>query len=440
MAFDAEALTSDGGMALLVEADHALGLTESLAAQIGDARQAGKIDHAIEEILRQRVFSIAAGYEDGTDAARLRQDPALKLACGREPVTGFDLASQPTISRFENRVTAREVVAMNRRLEDLAVEDFVRRYPQPGRIVIDLDPTVDPTHGEQQGTLFNGFYDTWCYLPVLGFLSSSKGADQHLFMARLCPGTAKECRAVIPTLRRIIGKLRKAYDKKLYILVRLDSGFFNPLLLEVLEELGVKYVVGMPNNKKLNKWAKRRLPTARRMARESGKAARVFDERMYKTAHSWREKRRVILKAEAIPYAGREMKNNPRFVVTNLKAKPQRVYRDYCGRGDPENRIKELKHDLSIDRTSCNRFVANQLRVTLTAAAYLLFQELRFKLRKTMLGRAQVSRLRTVLINVAARVAQSVRRIVFHLPARYAFTQEWIRAARALGATVPRNT
>ena len=132
MAFDAEALTSDGGMALLVEADHALGLTESLAAQIGDARQAGKIDHAIEEILRQRVFSIAAGYEDGTDAARLRQDPALKLACGREPVTGFDLASQPTISRFENRVTAREVVAMNRRLEDLGGRGLRAPLPTAG--------------------------------------------------------------------------------------------------------------------------------------------------------------------------------------------------------------------------------------------------------------------------------------------------------------------
>ncbi len=193
MAFDAEALTSDGGMALLIEADHRLELTETLAAEISDGRQAGKIDHEIDEILRQRVFSIAAGYEDGTDAARLRGDPALKLACGRGPVDGADLASQPTISRFENDITGREVVAMNRRLEDVAVRDFVRRHPKPGRIVVDLDPSVDPTHGEQQGTLFNGFYGTWCYLPVLGFLSCSKGRDQHLFMARLRPGTGCRC-------------------------------------------------------------------------------------------------------------------------------------------------------------------------------------------------------------------------------------------------------
>ncbi len=437
MVCDAEALTSDGGLPLLVEADYALGLTDALAAEIVDDRQAGKIEHDIDEILRQRVFSIAAGYEDGNDAARLRGDPAIKLACGRSPLGGADLASQPTLSRFENRVSGREVVAMNRTLEDVAVRDFAQRYPRPGRITIDLDPTVDPTHGEQQGTLFNGFYDTWCYLPVLGFLSSSNGTDQHLFMSRLRPGTAKECRSVIPTLRRIIGKLREAYGKKLYILVRLDSGFFNPLLLDVLEELDVKYAVGMPSNSKLKKWSDRKQPTVRRIARETGETARLFDERMYKTKTSWEEKRRVILKAEAIPYPGRELKNNPRFVVTNLKGGAKQVYVTYCGRGDAENRIKELKCDLAIDRTSCMSFVANQVRVTLTAAAYLLYQELRWQLRKTTLKHAQVSRLRVVLIKVAARITESVRRMVFHLPTKYAFQDEFLRAACAMGAVGP---
>ena len=437
MVCDAEALTSDGGLPLLVEADYGLGLTDALAAEIVDGRQAGKIEHAIDEILRQRVFSIAAGYEDGNDAVRLRKDAALKLACGRGPLGGADLASQPTLSRFENQISGREAVAMNRALEDVAVQNFAQRYPHPGRITIDLDPTVDPTHGEQQGTLFNGFYDTWCYLPLLGFLSSSKGTDQHLFMSRLRPGTAKECRSVIPTLRRIIGKLREAYGKKLYILVRLDSGFFNPLLLDVLEELGVKYVVGMPSNQKLKKWSDRKQPTVRRLARETGETTRLFDERMYKTKTSWKKKRRVILKAEAIPYEGRELKNNPRFVVTNLNGKPKRVYATYRGRGDAENRIKELKCDLSIDRTSCMNFVANQVRVTMTAAAYLLFQELRWQLRKTTLGRTQVSRLRVMLIKVAARVTESVRRLVFHLPTAYAFKDEFLSAALAMGAVEP---
>ena len=436
--FDAEAQTSDGGMPLLIEPDHALGLTEALAAEIQDSRQPGKIGHEIEELLRQRVFAIAAGYEDGNDAFRLRGDPALKLACGREPVDGDDLASQPTLSRFENGVDVRDLVRMNRRLEDIAVREFVGRYPNPGRIVIDLDPSVDPTHGEQQGTLFSGYYKTWCYLPVLGFLSCAQGRDHHLFMARLRPGTAKEYRSTIPTIRRIVAKLREAYGKMLYILVRLDSGFCNPLLLHVLDDLEVKYVVGMPTNDRLKRWSDRMQPTVRRMARETGNSSRLFYERMYMPKKkSWTKKRRVILKAEALPYLGRKLKDNPRFVVTNLKGRPRKVYGIYCGRGDSENRIKELKRDLAIDRTSCCRFVANQFRVTLTAAAYLLFQEMRWQLRKTKLGSAQVSRLRIVLIKAAARVKQSVRRIVIHLPDTYAFKAEWLVAARALGATLP---
>jgi hypothetical protein len=208
------------------------------------------------------------------------------------------------------------------------------------------------------------------------------------------------------------------------------------MLLNVLEELGVKYVVGLPNNAKLNKWAKRRLPRVRRLARESGQSEREFDEKFY-AARSWPHERRVILKAEAIPYIGREMKNNPRFVVTNLRHNPERVYEIYCGRGDAENRIKELKCDLSIDRTSCTSFVANQVRVVMTAAAYMLFQELRWQLRKTKLKRAQVGRLRVTLLKVSARVTESVRRIVFHLPTSYAFKTLWRRAAHALGASRP---
>jgi len=434
--FDAESQTSDAGLTLLAAADKKLGLTSLLASQIEDSRQPGKVCHEIEEMFRQRTYAIAAGYEDGNDTARIGGDPALKLACGRGPVRGSELASQSTLSRFENKPTGREVIGMLRSLEEAAVRGLKRRHRHAGRIVIDLDPSVDPAHGAQQGVLFNGFYDTWCYLPMFGFVSVDGDPEHYLFCARLRPGTAKETRGVIPILRRMIGQLRDVYGRRQYILVRLDAGFANPRLLDVLEELGVKYVVGLPNNAKLNKWAKRKLPRVRRLARESGQSEREFDERFY-AARSWPHKRRVILKAEAIPYAGREMKNNPRFVVTNLRHKPERVYENYCGRGDAENRIKELKCDLSIDRTSCTSFVANQVRVVMTAAAYLLFQELRWKLRKTKLVRAQVSRLRTTLIKVSARVTESVRRIIFHLPTSYAFERLWRRAAHALGASRP---
>lgn len=437
IAFDGEAQTSDAGLTLLAAADRRLGLTAELAAQIQDPRQPGKVRHGADEVLRQRVYAIAAGYEDGNDAGRLAGDPALKHACGRDPVRGEDLASQSTVSRMENAVSGREAVGMLRCLEDAAVRTLAHRHRKARRVVIDLDPSVDPAHGDQQGVLFNGFYDTWCYLPLFGFLSVEGESDQLLFCARLRPGTAKETRGVIPMLRRVVTKVRAAFGKRQRILVRLDAGFCYPRLLDELESLGVQYVVGMPNNVKLNKWAERRLPRVRRLARESGRAEREYDERKY-AARSWIRARRVILKAEAIPYAGRGLKNNPRFVVTNLRDSAERVYENYCARGDVENRIKELKCDLSIDRTSCSSFVANQVRVVMAAAAYGLFQELRWRLRRTELRHAQVGRLRTVLLKVGARVVESVRRVVFHLPTRYAFRELWIRSACALGALRPR--
>jgi hypothetical protein len=434
--FDAESQTSDGGLLLLAAADERLGLTESLARRIEDPRQPGKVGHSMLDLVRQRVFAIAQGYEDGTEAARLADDPGLRFACERS-IGGEDaLASQSTLSRFENLITARDTVHMLRHLEETAVGELKRRYRRPGRIVIDLDPSVDPTHGDQQGTLFNGYYDTWCYLPLFGFLSIDGGDGDHLlFCGRLRPGTSKELRGTIPLLRRMVARLREVYGPKQSILVRLDSGFSYPLLFDVLEDLRVQYVVGMPSNKKLAKWAESRgrLPTARAQARRSGQAERVYDERFYQT-RSWPRPRRVLLKAEVLPYRGRALKNNPRYVVTNLRHKPENVFALYYRRGDVENRIKELKCDLSIDRTSCSRFVANQFRVTLTATAYLLFQELRWRLRRTRYGRAQVGRLRTALLKVSARVVESVRRIVFHLPMSYAFTDDFARAAIALGA------
>lgn len=433
VAFDAEALTSDAGMVLLAGADRTLGLTEALVGHIKDPRQPGKVQHEVLELFRQRVYGIAAGYEDCNDAARIGGDPSLKLSCGRSPLRGAELGSQSTLSRFENQVTGREAAGMMRSLEDNAVKALKRRHRCPKRIVIDLDPSVDPAHGAQQGVLFNGFYSMWCFLPIFGFLSVNGDPDHYMFHARLRPGTSKETRGVIPMLRRMVAKLRGAFGAGQYILVRLDAGYANPRLMNELEELKVKYVIGLPSNAKLKKWSERNQPRVRRLARESGETEREFHEKAY-AAKSWPHTRRVILKTEAIPYAGREMKNNPRFVVTNLRHKPERVYEIYCGRGDAENRIKELKKDLSIDRTSCSRFLANQLRVTMTAAAYMLFQEIRWRLRDTELGRAQVFRLRDMLIKVAARVAESVRRVVFHLPVGLPFVRPWRKLARAFGA------
>jgi hypothetical protein len=392
------------------------------------------VTHSVADLFRQRVFSIAAGYEDCNDAKKLRFDPALAIACGKS-VKGEPLASQPSLSRFENSITARDAVTVGYELEDVAVAQLRSRRPKRSRrrrIVLDLDPSVDPAHGAQQGVLFHGFYRTWCYLPVFGFISFEGEPSQVLCTARLRPGTARESRGAIPLLRRIIGKIRAAFGREQSILVRLDAGYCYPQILEALDALRVQYVVGMGSNPRLKARAERLLPELRREAKRTGEPQRILSDEDYRARH-WRAARRVITKAEVIPYPGRTTKDNPRHVVTNLRGRPENVYDLYCLRGDVENRIKELKHDLQVDRTSCSRFVANQVRVLMTSAAHLLYQEIRWRMRRR-LGQAQVGRLMAMLIKVGARVIESTRRVVIHLPTHYAFARDWRAAARALGA------
>lgn len=434
VAFDTEAQTSDAGLILLAAADAKLGLTSALASHLKDTRATGQVLHSLEGVLRQRTFSIAAGYEDGNDATGLRRDPALALACGGSAKKA-PLASQASISRFENSISAEEAVLMGRELEDIAVAQLRRQRRKKrrrDRILVDLDPSVDPAHGAQQGVLFHGFYRSWCYLPMFGFLSFEGASSQLLFSARLRPGTSRESRGAIPLIKRIVDKIRAAFGPRQGIVVRLDAGFCYPQILDALDELEVQYVVGMGSNKRLKALAEKKLPALRKQAAKSSESAKSFDECQYR-ARRWSRGRRVITKAEAIPYPGRSVKDNPRHVVTNLRGQPARVYDLYCLRGDAENRIKELKRDLQIDRTSCSRFVANQVRVLMTAAAYVLYQEIRWRLRRR-LGHAQVGRMMTTLIKVSARIVESTRRIVLHMPAHFAFQKDWMAAARVLGA------
>ncbi len=436
--FNGVAQSSDSGLILLRAADDALQLTSRLGAILIDERSPLKVKHSYRECFTQRVFSIAGGYEDGNDAAKMRHDPALLLSCGRDPLDTEGLASQATISRMENAISAREVVLQGRELEKVGVKMLKKRLRgRPGlkkkRVVIDLDPSLDPTHGCQQGSLFHGFYKSWCFLPMFGFLSFEGEPDHVPFAARLRPGNSKEQRGTVPLLRRTVALIRETFGQRKGVLVRLDAGFAHPRILDVLDELKVNYVVGMPSNDKLKAWADGLLPVVRERAEESGESERAFDEQQY-GARSWLSQRRVILKAEAIPYPDRSMKDNPRFVVTNLRMSPERVYDTYCLRGDAENRIKEVKRDLHVDRTSCSRFVANQLRVVMTLVAYMLHVELRWRLRRTKLKSAQVSTLIATLIKVSVVVKRSVRRYVFQLPAHFPFAKEWRAAALSLGA------
>jgi len=433
--FDAEGSSSEGGLALLAAVDRKLGLTASLAASALDPRQPAKVRHEVLDMLRQRAFAIALGYPDVRDADRLAADPCLKHACGRGPLRGEDLASAATLCRFENRVSGRELAGMMRTLASGVIQRLKRRCPRPRRVVLDFDPSVDPTHGAQQMSLFDGFYRCWSYLPIFGFLSVPELGEQHLVWARLRPGASSPTRAFLPALRRIVGETRQRFGRRIEILVRLDSAFAKPIVLDTLEALGLKYVVCFASNPILKRWVKPLLEEVRAEVEEAGEAVRHFAERTYQARH-WSVTRRLIAKLEVTPYEGRATKDNPRYVLTNLPRtyKPETLYDLYCGRGEVENRIKELKCDLEIDRTSCSSYVANQARVVLTATAYTLMQELRWHLRHTDFARAQVGRLRLCLLKIGARVQESVRRVVLHLPVQYPFTKPWRIAARSIGA------
>ncbi|HET7057733.1 MAG TPA: IS1380 family transposase [Nitrospiraceae bacterium] len=433
--FDQPHASSDGGAILLKACDERLGLTERLAKCIVDTRQAGKVEHSIRDLVRQRLYGIACGYADCNDAARLAEDPIQKLLIGRDPLSGAALASQPTLSRFENAPRRADLHRMSEALAESVIERHRRRLGRRVRhITLDLDPTDDPTHGGQQLTFFNGHYDTWCYLPVAGFISFNREPEQFLFCYVLRPGNAPAKQGAIGILDRIIERLRAAFPKA-RILVRLDGGFAGPALLSFLEEAEVDYIVGMAENKVLKRRARRMMGKARRLSKWRGKTANLFGETRY-AAGSWKgRKRRVLIKAEVVRLEDRQPKDNARFVVTNLKGSPRHLYKKvYCDRGEIENRIKELHHGLEIDRTSCTNFMANQLRVLLTAAAYVLMQELRLSARGGECARAQVSTMRERLLKLGVWVERSVRRLVLHLPVSFPYIRDWLRLARSVGA------
>lgn len=430
---DHEHSSSDAGGLLLKAIDDRLGLTEALASCLSDWRQAGKVRHSILEIVRQRVFAIGLGYPDGNDAADLAEDPIHRLLLGRDPITGHRLPSQPTISRFENTARRQDLCRMAETLADTVIDRHRRRLRKRcRRITLDIDPTVDPTHGQQELTFFHGYYDTHCYLPLVGTMRFNDEKEQYLFMNVLRPGNSVAHTGLVAILGRTLDRLRAAFPKA-RILVRLDGGFGAPDVLDFLDEVGVDYVVGLAATRPLKTRARRALGRARVLFRRDGKTVSVFGDTRFKTKTTWPRRRRVIYKAEVVQYIGREPRDNVRFVVTNLHQTPEHVYRIYTERGDTENRIKELKNDLAMDRTSCTSFLANQFRVLLTSAAYVLMQELRLLGRHTDCRHAQVSTIRNRLLKLAAWVEVSARRVVVHLPRTFPGRPAWFKIATAAG-------
>jgi len=430
--FDQAHASSDGGAVLLKALDERLGLSDTLAGCLTDRRQPGKVKHSLKELFQHRMFTIACGYADTNDAARLADDPMFKMLCGREATDDGLLASQPTLSRFENTVRPAELLHLAEALAQSVIDRHKRRKKKVKQITIDLDPTDDPTHGSQQMSLFNAFYDSACYLPMAGFLSFDDEPEQYLFAYLLRPGNAVAKRGCISLLKRLLPRLRKAFPRA-QILIRLDSGFTGPELYAFFEAEDLQFVVGMAKNSVLLELAEAAMAVVRKDAEKEIESV-CYDDNVYQ-AGSWLHARRVIIKGQITRHAGREDKENPRFLITNLKGSPRRIYEDiYCRRGDAENRIKELKDGLEIDRTSCSSFLANQFRVLMTAAAYILFQELRIHARHTRCARSQVTTLRMYLLKFGAWFEASVRRLVIHLPRSTPYAGEWMRIARSIGA------
>ena len=432
--FDQPHASSDGGAILLKAADRQLGLLAALTATVPDARASARVTHGVGDLLAQRVFAIACGHPDGNDADRLADDPIHKLLLGRDPIDGGRLASQPTVSRFEHTAAPRMLLAMSHALADTVIARHRRRRRGVRLITIDLDVTDDQTHGGQQLTFFNGFYDHWCYLPLVATLTFDDEARQYLVAAILRPGNAAGTAGAVSVLHRLLPKLWRAFPAA-RLRVRLDAGYATPEIFAHLEAAGVEYVVAMAGNAVLARHAEPSMAPLRRVVATTHDTATTYAEVAYQ-ARSWAAPRRTIIKAEVVWHDGREPRDNPRFVITNLRQTSEWIYTHvYCARGDSENRFKELKLALAFGRTSCTSFWANQLRVTLSAAAFVLCQELQLRADRTALRGAQVPRLRQALITIGVHVVRSVRRIVLHFPRSHPEADAWARLARALGAT-----
>ena len=405
LAFDGGRLSSDGGLVLLNDPDEQLGLTRGLAAVLRDPRDPRRIDFTLHDLLKQRVLHIAAGYEDANDATTLRHDPIFKVVLGRLPESGPPLASQPTISRFENRVSRTELY----RLARVFVDQFIASYDRPPQlIVLDFDDTEDPAHGEQEHIRYDGYYGGYCFMPLHVYEGLSGRLITTIFKAKRFSGAQ-----MLAVLKRLCKRLRQAWPDTLLI-VRGDSHFAYPEVMQWIEaQAHLHYVTGLTSNRVLQQLAHEVVEQAKRAyARDGGKVTRFHSTRYQ--AGTWSCPRRVVIKVEVS-----EQGVNTRFIVTDLEqARTQVLYRHlYCARGQAENDIKDHKRYLKSDRTSCHRFEANQFRLFLHSAAYVLLDTLRRELFKgTPWAYATMETIQLRLLKLGARVQEFTDRIKISLP------------------------
>jgi hypothetical protein len=411
--FDGGRLTSDGGLPWLEQAESTLGLCAAFAAAMPEWRR-GPVRHSLPTLVRQRVFQIACGYEDQDDADALRTDPLLKLACGRLPETGRDLASQPTLSRLENAVDRKSCYRLARALGALYLRER-EREGVPTHIVLDLDGTDDPTHGQQEGSAYHGYYRQHMYYPLLVF----DGQTGQLVTAVLRPGNSHGSRGLVAVLKRVVRALRERWPH-VTIEVRLDSGGAVPEVYDWCERAGVTYSIGLITNPRLTALAAPLAAEAQRQRATTGvEKVRLVGETTYQAA-SWDHPRRVVIKAEALPKGP-----NTRFVVTTRTDPPEPLYDWYVDRGEGEGWIKDLKAACLADRLSDHRFWANQFRLLLHAAAYWLLDTVRRWLSAMRVERMQLDTLRLRLLKVGGRVYQLRDRVRLRLASSHPGQPLW---------------
>ena len=423
-AFDGGTLTADGGLPWLAQADSELGVCQGLAACLTEWRSA-TARHSLEDLVRQRVLQIACGYEDQNDASFLRSDPLFKLACGRLPRTGEDLASQPTLSRLQNAPDSRACY----RMAEALVELYVRQRGKlgaPKRVLLDFDSTDDPAHGEQEGVAYHGYFGQHQYHPLLVF----DGDTGQIITAVLRPGNAHAGHGALSVLKRLVGRLREVWPET-KIEIRADAGFALPAIYEYCEEREICYTIGLVPNSRLETLAARlvclaKLTSILRIRCGAKPKVRFLSEASYE-AGSWGKERRVVYKAEVL-----EKGPNTRFVVTNRPEAPATLYDRYVERGETENRIKDYKRALRADRLSCCKFMANQFRLLLHAAAYWLLDTLRERLVERGFRRMQLDTLRLRLVKIGGRVRQLLSKVRLHLASGHPGRRVW----QALSSTV----
>src|SRR5713101_3447973 len=403
--FDGGRLSSDAGLVLLKDPDEQLGLTHNLATVLSDPRDPRRVHFTHHDLLKQRVFQIAAGYEDANDANTLRHDPIFKLLLDRLPETGAPLASQPTISRFENRVSRTELYRMALVLVDQFLASYVR---PPQLIVLDFDDTEDPVHGEQEQARYDGYYGGYCFMPLHLYEGLSGRLITTIFKAKRFTGTQ-----MLSVLKRLVKRLRQAWPDTLLIF-RGDSHFAYPEVMQWIEaQAHLSYVTGLTSNAILQTLAREVVEqTKRAYERDGGKITRFHSTRYQ--AGTWSRSRRVVIKVEVS-----DQGVNTRFVVTDMEhARTKVLYQQIdCARGQAENDIKDHKRSLKSDRTSCHRFEANQFRVFLHSAAYVLLDTLRREVFKTApWACATLETIQLHVLKLGARVQELTDRITISLP------------------------